>query len=158
MNSKYRLRNWSNARDILRTRQNGTEPLPSLTPNLFSKTPAFLFLGLSLLLTACTSMPPSGKNFANFSDYAESVFRRQNTLSSRLMMLSEADLLPDNDSLEDNEQAMHEACHLLNEYAEMESSGEFINPLFARSVHASIESCDQRIGAMEVLINQLPPP
>lgn len=74
------------------------------------------------------------------------------------MMLSEADLLPDDDRIEDNEQAMHEACHLLNEYAERESTGEFINPLFARSVHVSIENCDQRIGLLETLINQLAHP
>jgi hypothetical protein len=118
----------------------------------------FLFVGLSLLLMACSSIPPSSRNFSNFSDYAESVFRRQNALSSRLMMLTEADLLPDDDSLEDNEQAMHEACHLLNEYAEKESSGEFINPLFAHSVQISIEHCDQRIGALETLIIQLSHP
>ena len=74
------------------------------------------------------------------------------------MMLSESDQLPDDETLEDNEQAMHEACHLLNEYAEMESSGEFISPLFARSVHASIETCDQRITALELQIDQLTPP
>lgn len=108
-----------------------------------------------MLLAACAALPPTAKEFASFSDYAESVFRRQNALSSRLMMLNETDQIPDDDQLEGDEQAMHDACHLLNEYAEMEISGEFINPLFASSVQGSIETCEQRIATLESRLNRL---
>lgn len=70
------------------------------------------------------------------------------------MMLSEDEPVSEEDSLEDKENAMHEACHLLNEYAEMESSGEFISPLFARSVQNSIENCDRHIQALEIQLDR----
>ncbi len=108
-----------------------------------------------LALAGCVSVPLHAQKYENFSDYAESVFRHQNTLISRMMMLTDADLLPDSDALDKSEQAMHDACHLLNEYAEMESEGEIISPFFTQTVQASIEDCDKSIGTMEKLLNSL---
>lgn len=102
-------------------------------------------------LTGCVTLPPHSVH-SSFASYAESVFRHQNEVSSRLMMLNEADLLPDNDAFENTEQAMTDACHLLNEYAERESSGESMSWRFEAKVQASIEGCDKSIQRMEELL------
>ncbi|MCQ8103144.1 hypothetical protein NP590_03405 [Methylomonas sp. SURF-2] len=99
---------------------------------------------------ACSTLPPAAKDFDNFSDYVESVFRHQNLLSSRLMMLSEA--MAENETLEDAEQDMNDACHLLNEYADHEMSGESMGLFFKRRVKASIEECDKKIHILEALL------
>lgn len=111
--------------------------------------------GLLAIVSGCASVPQRAQQYENFSDYAESVFRHQNALISRMMMLNEADQLPDNDALDDGEQAMHDACHLLNEYAEMESDGEIISPFFTQKVQNSIEGCDNSIDKLESLLNRL---
>lgn len=131
--------------------------MPMVLPQFrFSRLAGLLLCGL----TGCISMPPnSGQD--SFADYAESVFRHQNTLLSRLMMLNEADQLPDDDIFQTTEQAMHDACHLLNEYAERESDGESLGLRYKAKVQASIEGCDASIQKMEALltiIDQYPLP
>ena len=106
-----------------------------------------LVLSFSFLLGCASAPVNSGHD--SFADYAESVFRRQNQLSSRLMML--------NDDAEDEEvfdvadQEMRDACHLLNEYAEREISGESMGLRFKSKVQDSIEACDKSVQRMEVL-------
>jgi hypothetical protein len=106
-----------------------------------------LVLSFSFLLGCASAPVNSGHD--SFADYAESVFRRQNQLSSRLMML--------NDDAEDEEvfdvadQEMRDACHLLNEYAEREISGESMSWRFKSKVQDSIEACDKSVQRMEVL-------
>lgn len=126
--------------------------------------PRLKFLTLVTLLSCgligCASVPANSQH-DSFADYAESVFRHQSTVLSRLMMLSEADQLPDNNIFENTEQAMHDACQLLNEYAERESDGEHMGLQFKAKVQASIESCDASIQKMEALlatIDQYPLP
>lgn len=123
--------------------------------NWFARKPTAQALALLLASTSCASLPPAGAKFDNFSDYAESVFKHQNQVISRMMMLNDNEQLPDSDALEESEQAMHDACHLLNEYAEMEIEGEFISPFFTRTVQASIEGCDKSIQNMERQIDSL---
>ncbi|MBS4052751.1 MAG: hypothetical protein KGZ69_16350 [Methylomonas sp.] len=116
------------------------------------------FLIVTLLgSTACTTLPPAAKAYDNFSDYAESVFRHQNVLISRLMMLNDSDALDDNEKLETAEQDMNDACHLLNEYAEHEMSGESMGLFFKREVQASIEDCDHKIRNLETLLTEILP-
>ncbi|WP_225615982.1 hypothetical protein [Methylomonas albis] len=126
--------------------------------------PRLKFLTLLTMLSGligCASVPPNSQH-DSFSDYAESVFRHQSTVLSRLMMLSEAEQLPDNETFEKTEQAMHDACQLLNEYAERESDGESMSLRFKAKVQASIEGCDASIQKMEALMagldqDQAPP-
>lgn len=101
--------------------------------------------------TGCAAVPPHSAH-SSFASYAESVFRRQNELSSRLMMLSEADELPDSEVFERAEEAMSDACYLLNEYAERENSGESMSWRFEAKVQSSIEGCDASIQQMEALL------
>lgn len=106
-----------------------------------------LVLPFSFLL-GCASAPiNSGHN--SFADYAESVFRRQNQLSSRLMMLN--DDAEETEIFEVADQQMRDACHLLNEYAEREMSGEIMSWRFKSKVKDSVESCEKSVQRMEVL-------
>jgi len=127
--------------------------MPMVLPRLKLLTVSAI-LGCGLL--GCASVPRNSQH-VSFADYAESVFRHQNAVISRLMMLNEADLLPDNDIFENTEQAMHEACHLLNEYAERESDGESIGLRFKAKVQSSIEGCDESIQKMEALLAGVDP-
>ena len=131
--------------------------MPKVLPRLMYPTLTIL---LCCGLSGCASVPPNSGH-DSFTDYAESVFRHQNAVLSRLMMLNEAEQLPDNDVFQNTEQAMHDACHLLNEYAERESDGESMSLRFKAKVQSSIESCDESIQKMEALlavIDQYPLP
>ncbi|MBD9361287.1 hypothetical protein [Methylomonas fluvii] len=120
--------------------------------------PRLKFLTLFTLMVGgaigCASVPANSQH-DSFADYAESVFRHQSTVLSRLMMLSEAEQLPDNEAFENAEQTMHDACQLLNEYAERESDGEHMGLRFKAKVQASIEGCDASIQKMEALMSGL---
>ncbi len=97
----------------------------------------------------CASAPVNSGH-DSFADYAESVFRRQNQLSSRLMMLNDA-ADEDNEAFDVADQEMRDACHLLNEYAEREISGESMGLRFKSKVQDSIEACDKSVQRMEAL-------
>ncbi len=109
----------------------------------------FISILITLALPACSTLPPTAQQYASFSDYAEAVFRHQNDLTSRIMMMT------NNGGLEDSEQAMYDACQLLNEYAERELNGESMGVFFRRRVQASIENCDQKIHDLENLLVEL---
>ncbi|OQW76435.1 MAG: hypothetical protein BVN35_06580 [Proteobacteria bacterium ST_bin11] len=125
--------------------------MPMVLPRLKFLT-LFALLGCGVI--GCASAPANSHQ-DSFADYAESVFRHQSTVLSRLMMLSEAEQLPDNDIFQDTEQAMHDACHYLNEYAEREGDGESMSLRFKAKVQASIESCDASIQKMEALLTKI---
>lgn len=131
-----------------------------MTPNSFfdalSHSRALPIAVLMLACGGCASLPVSAAKFDNFSDYAEAVFKQQNQVISRTMMLSDNELLPDDETLDNGEQAMHDACRLLNEYAEMEIDGEFISPFFTQTVQNSIEGCDKSIREMQRMLDSLP--
>lgn len=115
-----------------------------------------IFLVVLLLgTTACSTLPPAAKNYDSFSAYAEAVFRHQNVLTSRLMMMYSSGAVVDSEPLEDAEQAMNDACHLLNEYAEHEMEGESMGFLFKRRVQSSVENCDRKIEKLEALMAEI---
>ena len=114
----------------------------------------WLILALPLILAACATVPPNALQ-TSFSGYAEAVFRHQNELGSRLMMLNDANQLPDDEEFDKTEQAMTDACHLLNEYAERETSGDNIGLRFKVKVQASVEGCDLSIKKMEALLTKV---
>lgn len=117
---------------------------------------SFLITLLVMVVSvACSTLPPNAKQYDSFATYAEAVFRHQNKLVSRIMILSDADILPEDDSLEDAEQSMYDACHLLNEYAEHESNGESMGLFFKHRVQASIENCDYNIQRLEAIVAEI---
>ncbi|BBL58082.1 hypothetical protein [Methylomonas koyamae] len=118
--------------------------------------PRLKWVPLLATLAGCAGAP-ANSGMDSFADYAESVFRHQNAIISRLMMLSDSDLLPDTDNFEDTEQEMHDACHLLNEYAEHEADGESMGLRFKAKVRSSIEGCDASVQKMEGLLSNIDP-
>lgn len=104
---------------------------------------------------ACSTLPPTAHQYDSFADYAEAVFRHQNKLISHIMMLSDTDVLPDDNRLENAEESMNDACHLLNEYAEHESNGESMGLFFKHRVQASIENCDHNVKKLEALVAEI---
>ena len=122
---------------------------------VFSRTKVAAFVVYFLFgLAGCATLQGNG-SLSNFSDYAESVFRHQNEISSRLMMLSDSDQLPDSTEFESAEEAMVNACSLLNEYAERESSGESMGLRFKARVQASVEACDASAQRMDTLLKNI---
>jgi len=109
---------------------------------------------LSFCITGCAHVPPNSGQ-TSFSSYAEAVFRHQNELSSRLMMLNASDQLPDDEEFEHTEEVFTDACQLLNEYAERESSGESMSLSFKAKVLDSVDGCDAGIKLIEALLLKL---
>lgn len=128
-------------------------PSKTLASQVFRRC-ALPMIGTGLLCCACASLPPEAAKFDNFSDYAEAVFKHQNQIISRMMLLDDSEQLPDSDELDQHEQAMRNACHLLNEYAEKEIDGEFISPFFTQTVQDSIEGCDKSLHQLEKLLDK----
>lgn len=90
------------------------------------------------------------------AEYGESVFRKQNVITSQIMMLSESELSPENSQkLQQAEAQMQKDCKLLNEYATREMDKANIDLLFQKQVRDSIQGCDDSIQKMEVLLGQL---
>jgi hypothetical protein len=110
-------------------------------------------VSIVMSMTACVTVPPNSGQ-TNFSGYAESVFKHQNAVSSRMMLISDSDVQLDNEEVENAEEAMSDACHFLNEYAERESSGENMSLQFKTKVQASIINCDKSVQRLEVLLNK----
>lgn len=110
--------------------------------------------GLPGLLAGCASVP-ANSGYNDFSSYAEAVFRHQNQVTSRVMMLNEADQLPDSDELEQAEDRMSDACELLNEYAERQSDRESMGWHFKTRVQYSVQGCDDSISRLEKLLDAL---
>jgi len=114
------------------------------------KTLSVLF-PLVYAISGCASLP-ANSGYTSFSSYAEAVFRHQNEVSSRLMMLTESEQLPDDEEFTDTEEAMTDACELLNDYAEHQLSKDSMGWRFKRKVQDSVEKCDQSIQRMEQLL------
>lgn len=123
----------------------------------FSGNKALLIATLLVVQTGCSTLPPRAQRYDSFAEYAESVFRHQNELTSRLIMMDEDGALGDNARLQNAEQEMNDACYLLNEYAEHEMAGESMGLFFKRQVQASIEKCDRKIQKLETLLPKTPP-
>jgi hypothetical protein len=118
---------------------------------------SYLFLLLASLLcglTGCASVPANSGQ-TSFSGYAESVFRHQNEISSRLMMLNDSDGFEPSEELEESESKMSEACHLLNDYAEQDKDGDSMSWSFKAKVQSSIPGCDNSIKRVESLLMKL---
>ncbi len=111
-----------------------------------------LLTATSLLLSGCSVMEMITHEQA-LSSYAESVFRRQNEVTSQLMMLSD-DELEEPEEVYQAEMNMHKACRLLNEYSQREMEGKPIGLLFKKRVRNSLEDCDESIQELEELLEE----
>lgn len=109
----------------------------------------------SEILTGCTLISDIW-NQDSIAEYGETVFRKQNWITSQVMMLSESDLSPENaQKLQQAESQMEKECKLLNEYASREMDKTAIDLAFQKRVRDSISRCDLSLQAMQSLLTQL---
>lgn len=113
-----------------------------------------LIAALPVVLTACSAFSHSTQHENSFAKYAESVFRRQNELTTRLIMMHEDYSLDGNEKLQHAEQEMNDACYPLNEYADNEMTGQSMGLFFKWQVQASIEKCERKIQKLESLLSK----
>lgn len=119
-----------------------------------------IFCGLLIFsstgfLTGCSLFQDMWEQDA-ISEYGESVFRRQNLVTSQVMMLSESELsAQDSKKLQQAESKMQTDCKLLNEYATREMDKASIDLLFQKRVRDSIKGCDLSIQTMEATLKEL---
>ena len=92
----------------------------------------------------------------SIAEYGEAVFRKQNLITSQVMLLPETELSAENyQKLQQAESQMQKECKLLNEYATREMDKAHIDLLFQKQVRDSISGCDASIHTIETLLNQL---
>ncbi len=99
--------------------------------------------------------PLGQKKMAELRQNAESIFRRQNTASSQVMILT---MDEEDSALSDAELTMQEACAALNAYViRAISSDDFLmlDFLAQQQVISSLDNCDAATKKLEALL--LPP-
>jgi len=106
-----------------------------------------MVLVLAALNNAC-SLVEAVTHRQALSDYAEALFRRQNELTTVIMMLPE-----ENDAVYQAEMDMHTACKLLNDYARLTMEGKNASILFQRKVKNSLPACDVAIQKLETILD-----
>ncbi len=104
---------------------------------------------LMAMMPAC-SLVDAVTHEQELTVYAENLFRRQNELTSQLMMLDS--LSDDDNEIYQAELRMHEACKLLNDFAQYQMEGKSIGILFKRRVKNSLPECDEAIQELEECI------
>ena len=88
--------------------------------------------------------------------YAESLFKRQNSLTQQLIMLSEEDMTSaDEEIIYQAELQMHDACHLLNEYVNRKMEEKSMSFFFRRRVKNSLKVCEERVINMESVLMEI---
>lgn len=115
--------------------------------------PFFFYVFIIFLLTSCSLKQDLLKSNKDIVDYAEFVFKRQNLVTQRLMMLYDVEiphLVADKIYL--SELHMHDACHLLNEYTNREIEGRTMTVFFRRQVKNSLGNCDESAAKMELIL------
>lgn len=113
----------------------------------------FLPLIMSFLITGCSIVGESIKSKGNISIYAELLFKRQNLMTQQVMMLFEEDITESDDiKISLAEEQMHEACHLLNEYANREAEGKSSSLFFRRRLQKSFKDCEEKVIQLELVL------
>ena len=119
-----------------------------------------LFCGFSLFcasefLTGC-SLVSDMWNQDSIAQYGEATFRKQNLVTSQVMMLLEdSDLSPENtQKLRNAEAKMQTECKLLNESATREMDKITSDLVFQKRVRDSISGCDASIQSVQGLLGQ----
>ena len=112
---------------------------------------------LSITLSGCA--PPffggygeQGMSREEFTQYVESVFRLQNSISSEVMILPEGDDSKKYQALLQAEQHMREACRPLNEYASRDIDGLSIGLFLRRRVEKSAIDCERKAQEVKSLL------
>jgi len=119
---------------------------------------ALIGLLITILLSGC-SLPffsgygANGQTREEFTRYVETVFKLQNSMTSKMMALTENDEKPANlNALLQAEQRMQKTCEALNEYAERDSDGLSVGLLLQRRVEQTAVDCEKAAKELQVLL------
>ena len=111
---------------------------------------------LSALLASCTLVKKPFELKKHAVKYAETLYKRQNQATQRVMMLLEEDVtLAEEESLSAAELKMYDDCQLLNEVANREREGKAVSLYFQKQVQNSFDACDDSVTKMELLLKQV---
>lgn len=107
-----------------------------------------------LLISGCSvfKIPLGQEKISQLREEAESIFRRQNTATSQVMILT---LDEEDSTLVEAEQAMQDACAELNAYAVRLRDGLGDNLLQQQQVFNSLNECDAATKHLEVLLQSI---
>jgi hypothetical protein len=118
----------------------------------------FFYAGVLLVfgnLTGCALIADFWQQDA-LAAQGEAVFRRQNEMTSQVMLLSETELSESElQKLQQTEARMQQDCHLLNEYARREMEDESMDLAFQNQVKNSISACEASIQKIEATLTEL---
>lgn len=121
--------------------------------------PGLPMMTVILILSGCAGpflggYGAKGQSKEEFTRYVESVFRLQNSMTSEIMVLQEADDTRDHDALLQAEQRMQTACAPLNEYASRDIDGLSIGLFLRRRVEKSANECEQAAQKVQALLKR----
>ena len=107
-----------------------------------------------ILISGCVIIkdPLGQEKIHQLKEDAESIFRRQNTAISQVMILT---MDEENQTLAEAEQAMQDACAKLNAYAVRLRDGLGDNLLQQQQVFNSLDKCEAATRNLEVLLQSV---
>ncbi len=88
----------------------------------------------------------------SFSEYAESVFRLQNSLTSEAMMLSDTDGADNLAAIVQAELKMHQACQALNDYATQKTEGQRVGIWLPMRARQSAVACENAAKILQAAL------
>jgi uncharacterized protein YceK len=111
-----------------------------------------LILTIVCLLSGCTSVlcgryGDYGQTKAEFTQYVETVFKMQNSMTSEMMAITDA-----NADLVQADQKMQEVCAPLNEYAVREVDKLNIAISLLRRVEKAVVACEKAAQKVQTLL------
>ncbi|UOA09148.1 hypothetical protein [Methylobacter sp. S3L5C] len=118
---------------------------------------SLMLMSVMLIISGCATplvgrYGENGQTKEEFTRYVEGVFKLQNSMTSEIMALLEADSENNHDDLLLAEQKMQQACGPLNEYASRESEGLNIGFFLSRRVEKSAIDCEHAAQKVKVLL------
>lgn len=117
-----------------------------------------MLVSIAAILSGCVTpffsgYGAKGQSRKEFAHYVEEVFRLQNNMTSRVMMLLESDdEVKNHDALFRAEQQMQKVCGPLNEYASRDIEGLGIGLFLRRRVEKSAVECEQAAQEVKSLL------
>lgn len=111
-----------------------------------------IMLAISYSLSACTTTLSGyygehNQTKAEFTQYVETVFKLQNSMTSEMMAITDAD-----ETLVRADQKMQEICAPLNEYAALEEDKLNITFALLRRVEQAAVACEQAAQKLQALL------
>ncbi len=118
----------------------------------FNISPPLIAMAITCSLSACTTTlgghyGEHGQTKAEFTQYVEKVFKMQNSMTSEMMSVTDAD-----DDLVRADQNMQDVCAPLNEYATREEDKLNIAISLLRRVESSAVACEKAAQQVQMLL------